>query len=417
MKFLMHRRDWVFMGTFALVIGGIFLLNVYGRETYISTPEKLLEVLGLRFGQPPDWSLWGEGLESPYAFRFLFRFVCVSIARLLELKAFGFWVMFVVLSYMLTVTQSLMLYRYSRVDLQLSKLSSALAISFVIFSFTSLFAYEFPVWVFEDVLAYLFVLGGLMSLSARKSLLFQACVVLGVLTRETLLILVIVDWMYSKGKTVFERLIETIPGFLAFLIPRMLMSEIIYNPLGAGSILNFKHPIEALVFLFATFGMLWFIGAVAWQRDDSLNHTPFRGTISLLTVLIILLTSLVGGRLRETRLMFLAFPWIVVPAAVYIKSLLARQGATVKLLWSTFSVTGVFAVFSMMFVLSAHEIGMGFGKTMMLYMPWLRDFVATASPAMIVHLAISVLLSCIFVLWQILCVDRSEFRIFSGNKR
>lgn len=249
--------------------------------------------------------------------------------------------------------------------------------------------YEKPIWTVEDPLAYVFLLGGLTALSKRDSLLFQCCVVLGVLTRETLLLLVVVRWLYIK-ESLTKKLLVSVPGLLSLIIVRVALGgDIMYDPLAAGSRFNFQHPVEACVYVFATFGVLWLVAPFAWREDTELRDTPLNGRICLLVVLLIFLTSLYGGRLRETRLLFLAFPWIVVPSAVYIVTLL-KQLADTRVLLKMFVVILCASVawkVSSMFLVSLF--------------PSIGEVVDSLPWEMSVHLAMSCLFTLIFILWLI----------------
>ena len=382
------HREWAVVGGIIVLITIIFVVNVFVRHhTYLSSPELLATRLSLRFGDAPMWSLWGEGLEKPYAYRFLFRFLAVGLARLLHLGSFGFWLEYITLSYALTLLQALLLYFYCHSVIRLLWQAAALAVVLTSLSFTGLFAYEFPVWVVEDTLAYVFLLAGLIALSKRKDYLFQLCVVLGVLTRETLLLLLVVRWVYVH-ENFLKKLLASVPALLVLLIVRLSLGPW-YDPLVAGSNLNFSRPVEAVIFVFATFGVLWFIAPLAWRRGGVLWDTPLKGSISVLMVALILLTSLLGGRLRETRLVFLAFPWVVVPSAVYLTSWLEkpiRARTLVKLLGVSLFVciTMIIAIW----ILTS-------------YIPAVRVMIDSPPLEMTMYLLASVFLSGVFVLWQI----------------
>jgi len=320
------RRQWVILVCIGLLITLVFAVNVFARSnTYVSSPERLVSALVRRVGQAPGWTVWGQGLEQPFPNRVLFRFLFVGFARTFNLNPFGIWLEFIVFNYVLSLAQAFLLYHYCTRALGTTRFAAALSVVLVHLSFTHVFAFEYPVYVIEDLLAYVFLLGGLIALSKRKPLWFQVCLVLGVLTRETLLILLFVYWLYSSDSLV-RKAGAAVLGLAAFVAPRLLVGNMVYNPIEVSLAVNLQRPAEALIFVFAAFGVLWLVAPFAWREDGSLVGTPLDPLIAIWVVILILIASLVGGRLRETRLVFLAFPWIVVPSSAY----LAAQWEGVK---------------------------------------------------------------------------------------
>lgn len=391
---IVFSREWMVFGMITLLITGVFAINVLVRDRpFISSPEVLTETLRLRIGVGPNWSLLGEGLERPYVYRFLFRFVTVGLARVAGLGVVGFWIEFVILSYLLTLLQAALLYFFCHPILKLTWQSAALSVVLTHLSFTSLFAYEYPVWVVEDSLAFVLMLGGLIALSRRNAPVFQVCVVMGVLTRETLLLLIAVYWLYSRD-TIPAKLFAAIPALLALVASRVLLAGgLYYDPFAAGANVNFSRPLEATIFVFATFGVLWFIAPFAWRNVSQLDGTAVSRWISPLMVMLIFLVSLLGGRLRETRLVFMCFPWIVIPSSVYIMSWFKtpRTGGVVK------RIRRVAVLMS---------VGLGVGVTILLLQtPSALALMDSAPPEIVVHIMLSVFLSGIFVSWQVVgCV-------------
>jgi hypothetical protein len=312
------RHQWIFLACIFSLITLVFAVNVLARtNTYISSPDRLVNALVRRVGQIPSWTVWGEKLEQPFPNRVLFRFLYVGVARAFGLGPFGVWAEFVALNYALSLAQAFVLYFYCARTLALPRAVAALSVGLVHLSFTHVFAFEYPVYVIEDLLAYLLLLGGLTALSERKHRLFLACLVLGVLTRETLLILLVVYWLHSRDSLV-PKAVAAVLGVAAFAAPRLLLGNMVYNPLQVSLSINLQRPVEALIFVFATFGVLWWTILLAWRENRWLIGTPLDRSIAIWAVILILIASLVGGRLRETRLVFLAFPWIVIPSAAYL---------------------------------------------------------------------------------------------------
>lgn len=381
------RADWLILAGVVLLVTCVFALNVFVRsDTYVSSPDQLATALVPRIGQAPGWNIWGKGLEQPFPNRVLFRFLYIGVARVLNLGPVGIWVEFVAFNYLLTLAEAFLLYFFCARTLRLSRGAALLSVALVQLSFTHVFAFEYPVFVIEDVLAYVFLLGGLMALSKRNTFWFQVCVVLGVLTRETLLILLVVYFLYSHD-SLLRKGIAAAPGLLAFALPRLLLGNAAYDPLAVSLAVNLQRPAEAAVFVFAAFGVLWLAILFAW-REDLLSGTPLSRTIGITAVVLILIASVIGGRLRETRLVFLAFPWIVVPSVAYVVSQFGRLRRSGELARSLGPAVLVFV---------AGAVGLGLIASIV---PPLQRLATSAPPPMAAYLLGSAALSLAFVVWQ-----------------
>lgn len=71
-KSVRNHRNWAIIGGIVVLITVIFVCNVFLRERpYLSSPEILAKRLVLKIGEAPEWSLVGEGLPTPFVYRFL----------------------------------------------------------------------------------------------------------------------------------------------------------------------------------------------------------------------------------------------------------------------------------------------------------------------------------------------------------
>lgn len=375
----------------------IFVVNILFRgNTYLASPECFVNSsfssISVRFGSPPEWSLLGEGLQSPYASRMLFRFFLVGLVRLFNLHSVGIWLVFTSLNFIFSLLLTYSLFYFSRSVFRLRVSGAFLASFFYLISFTHIFAFEFPTWVFEDILGYVFLINGIVALSKRHYWLFQLCIVGGILTRENLLILLVAFWLYDNSK-LRTKLAMTVPAILAFLIPRLLCGSGLYNPLDAGSIRNFQYPIESCGFLFATFGSMWIVAPIAWRNCSRFQDTLLSSNMCKMIILIIFLSTIIGGRLRETRLMFLAFPWIIIPSADYLSSLEWRRVNLKKVVLILCFVLLLFLIVVLLSHIMAANKGIGLGEAVMVLFPCIRDFIKTTSAEMIARTTISLYIS------------------------
>src|SRR5690606_9120635 len=102
----------------------------------------------------------------------------------------------------------------------------------------------------------------------------------------------------------------------AWLLVRLLPTHEPYDT-WLGLKWNLANPEQVVGFLFLTFNVSWitFLIHLYFFRESIVRSQPpvqFYYRSALFTLLIILVTTFVGGIYNEIRLLYLAFPWFIV---------------------------------------------------------------------------------------------------------
>lgn len=216
-----------------------------------------------------------------------------------------------------------------------------------------LLAFTVPVHTREDTLAYLILFLGLTFLVNNQRLLFLTISIVGVFCRETLLLLPLLYLVFSKDRLQGRVLFFLIPVciWLAF---RVMMWE----PYDAmeGLKWNWDNPAQVMGFLFITFNILWIpfgISILRPKKKDVLVYPEqrFFYRSAVFTIVVLLVTTYLGGIFNEIRLLYLFSPWIIIVTLNYLAT---NNLELKKIIWSTRYVSFIvvsFVVFSILIYL------------------------------------------------------------------
>jgi hypothetical protein len=180
-----------------------------------------------------------------------------------------------------------------------------------------LLAYTLPVHTREDTLAYSLFFVGLIFLIKENRIWFIVISLLGVLTRETLLLLPLLYLFYSRDENIIRRLLISGTPVLVWISIRLILGMEKYD-VWEGLKWNLNNPDQVIGFLIITFNFCWipFLIHLIYYRSSlqSTEKQPvhFFYKTSLFSLFIILATTFVGGIFNEIRLLYLFVPWIIV---------------------------------------------------------------------------------------------------------
>lgn len=183
-----------------------------------------------------------------------------------------------------------------------------------------LFAFKFPVHAgANDFLAYLLISLSLLALIETNIYRFVCCVLIGMFSRETNL-LVLVPFVLMKNISSTQK--WSVLGLVSvvFLCYRLLWPGS-YDPLG-GSLHNFEHPLESVLFLFMTFGPFWVLGWLG-HREVLASLTTKNHFIQALnksyyiSIAIVTLIVFSLARVREIRIEFILFFYFIPYGVLY----------------------------------------------------------------------------------------------------
>jgi len=185
-----------------------------------------------------------------------------------------------------------------------------------------LMAFSLPVHTREDTLGYILFFSGIVFMLKKKNTLFVLIACLGVLCRETLLLLPLLYFFYGDNTWVNRFVMAAVPGIL-WLSLRLIMGHDEYD-VWLGLKWNLDNPEQVIGFLFITFNVCWLpflFNIIGFRKGNSVNdaNRKFFFRTAWFSLLVILVTTFVGGIYNEIRLLYLFSPWIIIITLDYIE--------------------------------------------------------------------------------------------------
>jgi hypothetical protein len=295
-----------------IFIVSIFFLN-FALNGSIARPLNLAVELESPKSAPQDWQLQ---TRIPMKYRALFRWIVKGtwLSFLPNSGAKGFYATYLFWSFVFFFTTAIALYYWLRM-LDFGRLLSFLGSILFLSSPPVTLAYIHPVHTREDPLAYLLVILGMIAVFRSEVTMLVIISMLGGLTRETTLIVPFVYLFYTK-ESLPARFLVCLVSVSAIIGIRIFLGYQSYNPLVEGWAFNLRCLPETILFLFMVYGVLWIPGLAGiyerWKNRASLSYY-WRVLVSSTPACLglILGTNLIFARVREIRIAFLSFPWII----------------------------------------------------------------------------------------------------------
>lgn len=299
-----------FAALFVLLVS-VFFLNC-ALDGSIASPLHLASELDSPRSAPQDWLLQ---TKIPMRYRALFSWIVRGTwsSFLPNSGGKGFYATYFFWSFAFFYAAVIALYYLLRM-LDFSKLLSFLGCILFLSLPPVMLAYVWPVHTREDPLAYLLVVLGIISVFRSKIIPLLIISVLGGLTRETTLIVPFLYAFYAK-ESYWKKSLVCIVSVSSIIAVRIMLGYESYDPLGGGTY-NVRHLPETIVFLFMTYGVFWIPSLVAlyekWTRRASFNYY-WRILVSSTPACLGLIvgTNFLFARVKEIRISFLSFPWII----------------------------------------------------------------------------------------------------------
>lgn len=198
-----------------------------------------------------------------------------------------------------------------------------------------LFAYTLPVHTREDTLAYTVFFVALGLLLQKRWFFFFSLSLAAVLVRETLMLLPVLYLFYSGDKSIIRRFIVAGSPAALWLLVRFSAGNEPYDH-WLGLRWNLANPEQVIGFSFVTFNVLWltfFLERSRFRTPSIMLREGIRVFYhsSWLVLVLLAVTTFIGGIFNEIRLLNLYAPWMIIPFLVCIE----RFGNKLKLLAGT----------------------------------------------------------------------------------
>lgn len=188
-----------------------------------------------------------------------------------------------------------------------------------------IYAFSLPVHTREDMLAYTILNIGLICIFKNNYIGILILTILGVLCRETLLLLPLMFLLYGSASITYRTGVFLL-GCAVFFVIRTVLGNEGYDPIGLGLMYNLENKLEVVGFSFLVFSYMWpvlfldiyYINTRAKKTHDRSPITLLRKS-SLLVLVLVFAATIIGGRVNEIRLLFILFPWIIVIFLFYLE--------------------------------------------------------------------------------------------------
>lgn len=330
----MERRTYLLLLTIILFSSGIFYVNNAFLYGYLRSKQNFANEIRSNVESIEDYTITKV---APFKFRLLFPAFIKSTyhAAFQHPDSQGFFTIYRFWSLIFFVTAACSMFFLLRACAFNDTYSFFGTLVFLLLPAMSL-AYTLPVHTREDTLAYTIFFMALIFFLKDQKVLFLLFAVMGALCRETLLLLPLLYFFFSKDNNILRRLFISGLPCAVWLSVRLLMSQQEYD-VWEGLKWNLQNPAQVVTFLFMTFAFCWlalFIKTLSYKRSIAHATEPVKFFLrsSWFTLIIILLTTIVGGIFNEIRLLYLFSPWMIVLTMDFIrdnresmKAVLARK--------------------------------------------------------------------------------------------
>jgi hypothetical protein len=287
--------------TFAL--SNFWLKSILNNENFLSKELK----------SPTDSIYsWTIGTQAPFKYRALHRIIVLSTYNLIKGKNENndtFILIYQVESILFHFLAIFLFYLFL-VKINLSEYALTGALLFALLP-PLLMAYKLPVHTREDTLAYCILILGLMAILGNHFFQILLFAILGVLCRETLLLIPFVNLFYNRKQSLYARLLIALLAFVTFLLLRFSFGTEKYD-YWEGLRWNLNNMVQVIGFGYLSFGFLWitfFWSCLRKKEEGRMNDIIYRSRIPV--SILVLVTTFVGGIFNEIRLLYLLAPWII----------------------------------------------------------------------------------------------------------
>lgn len=279
---------------------------------------------------------WGLGLLEPYCYRPAFRALVLAFWAGLGGGEATFYGVFVTLG-ALSLLGAAWAFHLLLGRLGFDARHTRLGVALFLLGFPALFAYDIPIHTREDLLGYAAIALTLVFVARDEAVPVAILGALGATVRETCLLGVLPFALVSRRPWP-QRLLAYAPGAVAWLGVRAAQGPpggSRYEYVSISTAPLFERPGEAALYLFATFGALWVAAALRLFADPRPPRHPLLARrVVLLAVGAVAATGWTMGMIREARITYVLFPFIIPLALDLLGSARARAAARTRAAWT-----------------------------------------------------------------------------------
>jgi hypothetical protein len=325
------KKKYALLLLLAIISGSLFFISNYNLRGYLRSEITLAKEVKTPVDSIHQYRI---ASEAPFKYRLLFpSIVKVSHELTNGNTPKGFFLIYTLWSLIFFVTASCAFYWLLLNCGFTASMSFAGSCVFLLLP-PMLLAYTLPVHTREDTLAYTLLFFGLVFLIRNQRLPFVLITLLGVLCRETLLILPLMHLFFKSEVSRKERMIIFALPLLLWFSVRAWFGRDTYD-MWLGLRWNLDNMEQVIGFLFISFSFCWvpFVARLSTRNVNGENKYAAIGFFhrsAWFALTVIVLTTFVGGIYNEIRLLYLLSPWVIVLAIDFLSERQMRIIAITK---------------------------------------------------------------------------------------
>lgn len=264
---------------------------------------------------------WKISSEPPFKYRILHQTIVKTIYKLLVQQEDDNLLFFRTYQFTALILHCMAIlgFYYFLCQINFKEFAMAGAFTFALLPALSM-AYNLPVHTREDTLGYFLLLMGLVAIVRNETRLIITYSILGVLCRETILLIAFTNLFFNQNQKKGVRLFIAAISVSVFLIVRFGNGIESYNH-WEGLHWNINNLSQVVGFSFITFGVLWipFFSQIIKKTKQNhsiqimINSAPW-------VFILVMLTTFLGGIFNEIRLLYVLAPWVISIAILYYKT-------------------------------------------------------------------------------------------------
>ena len=350
------RFDLLALALYALLSALVLLHQVGGYGALASQGALFAELHGESLERP-----WQLGELLPYRYRPLFRALVLTVYHAGEPSAERFFRLFVLASG-LSLFCAAGAFHWLLRALAFSRRQALGGVALFFLAFPVLFSHVMPIHTREDFLGYAWIALTLLALARERVGLACLLACVGGSIRETCLLgllpyLLIARpehsaWLSRLGGAAASggaeqrrglspgarhwlhvALVFALPGATWLAVRAWRSTGESYDYWGVSTSPTFEFPLEALLYAFAAFGALWVAAGLRLAEDRPPRHPLLAPKVVALATLAALGTGWTLGMVREARITFILFPFVIPLALETLCSERARAGLRERRAW------------------------------------------------------------------------------------
>ncbi len=290
------------------------------------------------FGSPMDQTeeIWLKRVTwhleyAPFAHRLLQNYATLLFHQffLLPIKE-----SFFVVQYILFLLIGSVFYKYLRL-LSFDKYWSIIGLIILLTAYPILGAHFSPVYTWDDMWAYLFIMLMLINLIKLKWNHVGLFLLLGLMAREQTIIfvpiLIFIVYLHRENNNSKLKLISILLPILIYIIYRLFLWQEISSSRWGLFNFNFENhgrTNDSLMSIFLSFGFIWllyFVGCVKLYFNKVLKEYKLLVFGSISTLILTFIIALFFAFTRETRLLFPPFVFVIPIALIALKSIVTYK--------------------------------------------------------------------------------------------